>query len=158
MRLWRLSRSIPRHPTAFWGSTPCPRSESSSPRFPLTSNVGVTLLGRLAVGTAFRGQHIGEFLSVDALYRVVALSDVVATVGVVVDTLPGSTRFYVRYGFLPLDSRRSCRWTRREACCLPAPRGLRRSTHAERLRMDPAVRSLPDRDTPPGYSIGLAYT
>ncbi len=32
-------------------------------------DVGVALLGRLAVGVPFRGQHMGEFLLVDALHR-----------------------------------------------------------------------------------------
>jgi len=79
-------------------------------------DVGVTLLGRLAVGVAHRGQHIGEFLLMDALRCVVSSSSTIATVALVVDALDGSETFYTRYGFihlggqrywLPLDTARS---------------------------------------------------
>ncbi len=78
-------------------------------------DVGVTLLGRLAVDVSCRGQHLGEFLLFDALYRVIATSSTIATVALVVDTLVDSKDFYIRYGFthlrdqrywLPLDSAR----------------------------------------------------
>jgi len=69
-------------------------------------DVGVTLLGRLAVGVAHRGQHIGEFLLMDALRRVVSLSSTIATVALVVDALDGSETFYTRYGFMHLGGQR----------------------------------------------------
>jgi predicted N-acetyltransferase YhbS len=69
-------------------------------------HVGVTLLGRLAVDVAFRGQHIGEFLLIDALRRVVLSSSTIATVALVVDSVDGSETFYTRYGFLHLGGPR----------------------------------------------------
>ncbi len=69
-------------------------------------DVGVTLLGRLAVGVAFQGQHMGEFLLFDALRRVVSSSSTIATVALVVDALDGSETFYTRYGFLHLGGQR----------------------------------------------------
>ncbi|WP_053958075.1 GNAT family N-acetyltransferase [Sulfobacillus thermosulfidooxidans] len=69
-------------------------------------DVGVTLLGRLAVDVAFHGQHIGEFLLLDALRRVVSSSSTIATAGVVVDALEGAESFYTHYGFLPLTGQR----------------------------------------------------
>lgn len=69
-------------------------------------DVGVTLLGRLAVDVSCRGQHLGEFLLFDALHRVVATSSTIATVALVVDTLKDSKSFYVRYGFIHLSGPR----------------------------------------------------
>lgn len=69
-------------------------------------DVGVTLLGRLAVGVAFRGQHIGELLLLDALRRVVSSSATTATVAMVVDAVDGSETFYTHYGFMHLGGQR----------------------------------------------------
>lgn len=69
-------------------------------------DVGVTLLGRLAVGIAFQGQHMGEFLLVDALRRVVSSSSTIATVALVVDAVDGAETFYTRYGFMHLGGQR----------------------------------------------------
>lgn len=69
-------------------------------------DVGVTSLGRLAVGVALRGQHVGEFLLVDALRRVVSSSSPIAAVALVVDALDGSETFYSRYGFIHLGGQR----------------------------------------------------
>ena len=65
--------------------------------------VSVTLLGRLAVDTNFRGQQLGETLLMDALYRSFSLSAQVASTGVVVDAKDDSARaFYRKYGFIDL--------------------------------------------------------
>jgi ribosomal protein S18 acetylase RimI-like enzyme len=69
-------------------------------------DVGVTLLGRLAVDLSCRGQHLGEFLLLDALHRVIATASTIATVALVVDTLEDSQSFYIRYGFLHLSGSR----------------------------------------------------
>ena len=62
--------------------------------------VSATLLGRLAVSTAFRGQGVGEFLLMDALYRCLASSKQIASAGVIVDAKDEpAARFYKKYGF-----------------------------------------------------------
>jgi predicted GNAT family N-acyltransferase len=66
-------------------------------------DAGTTLLGRLAVDAAFRGQRIGEFLLMDALRRAAAIASEVATVAVVVDALASAEAFYTRYGFVRLS-------------------------------------------------------
>lgn len=67
------------------------------PKYPL---VPVTLLGRLAVDTRFRGQGAGEHLLMDALRRALEASRKVASVAVVVDAEDESAvSFYRHYGF-----------------------------------------------------------
>jgi GNAT superfamily N-acetyltransferase len=63
-----------------------------------------TLLGRLAVHEAYKGQGLGELLLMDALKRChnVSVSDV-GSMAVIADPLDeDATRFYTRYGFLLL--------------------------------------------------------
>lgn len=70
------------------------------PKYPM---VPATLLGRLAVKSAFRGQGTGRMLLVDALYRSLRLSRQVASAGVIVDAKNDEAAgFYQKYGFLPL--------------------------------------------------------
>lgn len=70
------------------------------PRYPL---VPATLLGRLAVDKAHRGQRLGEQLLVDALRRSLDASRTVASVAVIVDAKDDAgAAFYARYGFVPL--------------------------------------------------------
>ena len=65
--------------------------------------VSATLLGRLAVATNFRGQHLGETLLMDALRRSLSLSAQVASSGVVVDAKDDlAVAFYRKYGFFDL--------------------------------------------------------
>lgn len=72
-------------------------------RFPKYPMIPATLLGRLAVARDFRGQRLGEFLLMDALHRSLALSEEIASVGVVVDALDESAAaFYRKYGFFEL--------------------------------------------------------
>jgi predicted GNAT family N-acyltransferase len=67
-------------------------------RYPVVS---ATLLGRLAVSTAFHGKGLGEKLLMDALYRSLKLSEEVASTGVVVDAKDEAARaFYRKYGFI----------------------------------------------------------
>lgn len=71
------------------------------PRYP---NVPATLLGRLAVDSAYRGQHLGNGLLFDALRRVQLASQEIATWALVVDALNDSARaFYEHYGFIRLE-------------------------------------------------------
>lgn len=72
------------------------------PKYPM---VPATLLGRLAVSTAFRGQGLGETLLMDALYRILQHSREVASAGVIVDAKDtGAVSFYKKYGFLELPN------------------------------------------------------
>jgi ribosomal protein S18 acetylase RimI-like enzyme len=67
-------------------------------RYPMVS---ATLLGRLAVSNALKGQRIGETLLFDALRRSLAQSAHIASAGVVVDAKDDkAAAFYRRYGFM----------------------------------------------------------
>lgn len=70
------------------------------PKYPM---VPATLIGRLAVSTAFRGRGLGEILLMDALHRSLTLSRQVASAAVIVDAKDGpAMTFYRKYGFLEL--------------------------------------------------------
>jgi len=70
------------------------------PKYPI---VPATLLGRLAVSVAFRGQGHGARLLMDALYRTLQHSREVASAGVIVDAKDAAApAFYTKYGFLEL--------------------------------------------------------
>jgi ribosomal protein S18 acetylase RimI-like enzyme len=77
--------------------------EEVAKRLPKYPMVSVTLLGRLAVSTEFRGQGVGEFLLMDALYRSLVSSKQIASAGIIVDAKDESAaRFYKKYGFVEL--------------------------------------------------------
>ena len=80
--------------------TDLPRSLAKKlPRYPA---LPATLLGRLAVNVADRGQRLGERLLVDALARSADVSTKVGSVAVIVDALDDrAAKFYQRYGFQP---------------------------------------------------------
>jgi predicted GNAT family N-acyltransferase len=70
------------------------------PKYPV---VPATLLGRLAISAAFRGQGLGAMLLMDALYRALLHSGELASAGVVVDAKDAAAlTFYKKYGFLEL--------------------------------------------------------
>jgi predicted GNAT family N-acyltransferase len=70
------------------------------PKYPI---VPATLLGRLAVSVAFRGQGHGATLLMDALYRTLRHTREVASAGVIVDAKDAAAlAFYTKYGFLEL--------------------------------------------------------
>lgn len=72
------------------------------PRYP---HLPVTLLGRLAVDQSSKGQGLGKFLLLDALYRSLQAAPAIAAMAVVVDAKDASAAaFYERYGFLPLSA------------------------------------------------------
>ena len=77
-----------------------PEVSKKLPRYPV---VPTTLIGRLAVSTAFRGQGHGETLLMDALHRILQHSGEVASAGVIVDAKnAAAVSFYKKYGFLEL--------------------------------------------------------
>jgi GNAT superfamily N-acetyltransferase len=72
------------------------------PRYP---QLPVTLLGRLAVDQATKGQGLGEHLLLDALHRSLMHADQIAAIAVVVDAKSeGAARFYGHFGFKPLQA------------------------------------------------------
>lgn len=68
----------------------------------------VTLLGRLAVDTRYKGQKLGELLLLDALNRSYDNARIIGSIAVVVDPLDeNAVEFYNRYGFILLpDSKK----------------------------------------------------
>lgn len=77
-----------------------PEVAKKLPKYPV---VPATLLGRLAVSTAFRGQGLGAMLLMDAFYRALLHSRELASAGVVVDAKDAAAlAFYKKYGFLEL--------------------------------------------------------
>lgn len=77
------------------------------PRY--AEGIPATLLGRLAVDLAYRGQGWGEALLLNALERAWLATDVVASAFIIVRAVDAhATRFYRRYGFseFPGDSSR----------------------------------------------------
>lgn len=72
------------------------------PRYP---HLPVTLLGRLAIDQSSKGQGLGQFLLLDALYRSLQAAAAIAAMAVVVDAKDAAAAaFYERYGFKPLSA------------------------------------------------------
>ena len=72
------------------------------PRYP---HLPVTLLGRLAIDQACKGQGLGQFLLLDALYRSLQAAASIAAMAVVVDAKDAAAAaFYQRYGFVQLSA------------------------------------------------------
>ncbi|MEI9918973.1 MAG: GNAT family N-acetyltransferase [Bacteroidota bacterium] len=70
-------------------------------------NLPVTLLGRLARDSQFKGQGIGELLLADALKRAYQASSEVASFAVVTDPIDSKAAdFYKSFGFISLESGR----------------------------------------------------
>ena len=69
------------------------------PRYP----VPVALLGRLAVNQSFQGQGLGAILLADACKRVLAASEILAVVAIIVDAKSANAAaFYQHFGFIQL--------------------------------------------------------
>ena len=69
------------------------------PRYPIP----VAHIGRLAVDRSAQGRGLGEFLLLDALARVIRVSDQIGIVAVeVFATNVAAKRFYEKYGFVSL--------------------------------------------------------
>lgn len=72
-------------------------------KVPVTYDVPVTLLGRLAVCTSCEGNGFGEFLLMNALERCYLVSKQIGSMAVVVDPLnENAIGFYLKYGFILL--------------------------------------------------------
>ena len=70
---------------------------------PSYKDLPATLLGRLAVALAYKGQGLGKQLLVDALRRAYETSQSIGSMAVVVDPLDAeAVQFYVKYGFILL--------------------------------------------------------
>jgi predicted GNAT family N-acyltransferase len=69
------------------------------PKYPI---VGVTLIGRLAVSSDYKGSGWGKLLIMDALHRSLVASKGTASFAVVVDAIDdAAVRFYQRFDFQP---------------------------------------------------------
>lgn len=67
------------------------------PKYPI---VGVTLIGRLAVSSNYKGYGWGKLLIMDALHRSLTASRATASFAVVVDAIDdAAVRFYQRFDF-----------------------------------------------------------
>jgi len=70
-------------------------------------NLPVTLLGRLARDSSYKGQGIGELLLADALRRAYQASSTIGAWAVVTDPINDKARaFYEGFGFISLESGR----------------------------------------------------
>lgn len=73
------------------------------PRYPIPA----ALIGRLAVSEATQGQGIGQLLLADAIKRTLAVNQQMAIYAIVVDAIDDDAkRFYQKYGFLTLSSKK----------------------------------------------------
>ncbi len=90
-------------------SQAAPHLEAAAlPRYPLP----VALVGRLAVDKRVHGQKLGVGLLLDALRRVLRVSDHIGCVGVVVDAKhEDAERFYRAHGFTTLQGQEA--WPRK---------------------------------------------
>ena len=79
-----------------------PHLAKKLPRYP---HLPVTLLGRLAIDQPYKGQGLGQFLLLDALYRSLQAAPAIAAMAVVVDAKDAAAAaFYERYGFMKLSA------------------------------------------------------
>lgn len=72
-------------------------------KFPRYPEVPAALLGRLVVDTRHRGQHLGELLLFDAMYRTLQ-ADLAAAILVVDTKDEQATSYYKRYDFLDIGA------------------------------------------------------
>lgn len=69
------------------------------PKYPIP----VARIGRLAVDKSQKGKGLGEMLLMDALNRILRVSEALAIFAVVVEAKdPETAKFYVKYGFMEL--------------------------------------------------------
>jgi GNAT superfamily N-acetyltransferase len=69
------------------------------------TNLPITLLGRLAVDSRYKGLGIGKLLLIDALKRSYDISSDVASMAIIVDPLDKEAElFYENFGFIKLTS------------------------------------------------------
>lgn len=68
------------------------------------SATSAALIARLGINLKDQKQKLGEFLLLDALYRLLSASEIVAFPLVIVDAKDGASQFYKRYGFQAFES------------------------------------------------------
>jgi predicted GNAT family N-acyltransferase len=65
--------------------------------------IPTTLLGRLAVDNPHKGQKLGEYMLMDALYKSYQVSKEIGSFAVIVDPINvAAKQFYTKYGFIEL--------------------------------------------------------
>ena len=80
--------------------------EELSRKLPRYPQLPVTLLGRLAIDTTLKGQRMGQFLLMDALWRSLDAAAQIAAMAVVVDAKDKAAEaFYAHFGCTPLQQR-----------------------------------------------------
>jgi GNAT superfamily N-acetyltransferase len=77
---------------------------SSAKRLPARLPIPVTLLGRMGVHVGVRGKGLGTDLLMDALYRALQATQVVASWAAVVDAKEGARDFYRKHEFIPMQA------------------------------------------------------
>lgn len=70
-------------------------------KHPLSLAAG--LIARLAIDKRYQGKRLGEVLLIDALKRLLKVSDQVGFPLVIVDAKDGAQAFYAKYGFTPFQ-------------------------------------------------------
>lgn len=69
-------------------------------RYPLVS---ATLLGRLAIDNAYRGQGLGEYLLMDAMFKTFTANQTIASAALIVNAKhEKASAFYQHFDFIPL--------------------------------------------------------
>lgn len=87
------------------------------PRYPIPA----ALIGRLAVDSRAQGRGVGQRLLVDALSRILGLSEDIGCSGVVVDAKnEAAERFYLKHSFATVDA---TAWPRRMFIAMATVRG-----------------------------------
>jgi predicted GNAT family N-acyltransferase len=78
--------------------------ESFIQKLPKYKDLPVTLLGRLAIDTKYKGQKLGQSLLIDALCRSFEASAAsIASMAVIVDPIDAQAiEFYAKFGFIKL--------------------------------------------------------
>jgi GNAT superfamily N-acetyltransferase len=77
--------------------------EEMTKKLPAYEDLPVTLLGRLAVDSNYKGQGLGEFLLMDALRKCYDTSSSIGSMAVIVDPIDDSAvNFYRKFGFILL--------------------------------------------------------
>lgn len=77
--------------------------EEVKKKLPTYQDLPVTLLGRLAVDSNYKGQRLGEFLLMDALKKSYDTSSSIGSMAVIVDPIDESAvSFYRKFGFILL--------------------------------------------------------
>lgn len=80
--------------------------EGRARRLPRYDLIPAALIGRLARDERVRGQRVGELLLADAIRRIVAASEVLATYAILVDAKDEkASAFYRDFGFEPFPGR-----------------------------------------------------